>query len=276
MKKSDVNGLPIHYEVIGEGRPVLCIHGFSLDHHMMSGCLEPIFEQLSGWKRIYLDLPGMGKTPGPDWIQNTDDMLDLVLAFVEKIIPNQSFTIAGESYGGYLAQGIVHKKPALVDGMMLLCPLTEADFSKRDNPPKNVLVQDLPFLEGLPSDEREEFQSFAVVQTKETWERTDSEVNVGIRAHDKDFLERIYSQENYKFSFNLYPLPQQMNKPTLILLGRQDHIVGYEDTMKHLESYPRASLAVLDRAGHNLQIEQPTLFNTLVHEWLDRIKESMA
>jgi len=29
----------------------------------------------------------------------------------------------------------------------------------------------------------------------------------------------------------------------------------------------------LDTAGHNLQIEQPQLFNTLVNEWLDRIEE---
>ncbi|WP_177184527.1 alpha/beta fold hydrolase [Psychrobacillus sp. OK032] len=29
----------------------------------------------------------------------------------------------------------------------------------------------------------------------------------------------------------------------------------------------------MDKAGHNLQIEQPQLFNTLVNEWLDRMEE---
>jgi pimeloyl-ACP methyl ester carboxylesterase len=29
-------------------------------------------------------------------------------------------------------------------------------------------------------------------------------------------------------------------------------------------------------AGHNLQIEQPTLFAALVNEWLDRIQEQSA
>ena len=63
-------------------------------------------------------------------------------------------------------------------------------------------------------------------------------------------------------------------KPTLILVGRQDSMVGYHDSWKILENYPRATLAVLDQAGHNLQIEQERVFNTLVGEWLDRVEES--
>lgn len=37
-----------------------------------------------------------------------------------------------------------------------------------------------------------------------------------------------------------------------------------------IENYPRATLAVLDTAGHNLQIEQPELFESLVGEWIRR------
>jgi pimeloyl-ACP methyl ester carboxylesterase len=28
----------------------------------------------------------------------------------------------------------------------------------------------------------------------------------------------------------------------------------------------------LDTAGHNLQVEQPVLFNALIQEWLDRVE----
>jgi pimeloyl-ACP methyl ester carboxylesterase len=55
------------------------------------------------------------------------------------------------------------------------------------------------------------------------------------------------------------------------VLGRQDDHVGYRDQWDLLEHYPRASFAVLDRAGHNLQQEQPVLFEALVEEWLDRV-----
>jgi pimeloyl-ACP methyl ester carboxylesterase len=43
--------------------------------------------------------------------------------------------------------------------------------------------------------------------------------------------------------------------------------------MKLLPSYPRATLAVLDRAGHALGMEQETLFHALINEWLDRVDE---
>jgi pimeloyl-ACP methyl ester carboxylesterase len=40
-----------------------------------------------------------------------------------------------------------------------------------------------------------------------------------------------------------------------------------------LEHYPRATFAVLDRAGHALPHEQPELLHGLVTEWLDRVRE---
>ncbi|MGC9670528.1 alpha/beta fold hydrolase [Planosporangium sp. 12N6] len=60
-------------------------------------------------------------------------------------------------------------------------------------------------------------------------------------------------------------------RPTLILTGRQDDSVGYVDQFALLPHYPRASFAVVDVAGHNLQIDQPALFDALVREWLDRV-----
>jgi hypothetical protein len=38
--------------------------------------------------------------------------------------------------------------------------------------------------------------------------------------------------------------------PTLIIGGRQDARVGYDDAISVLPQYPRATVAVLDRAGH--------------------------
>lgn len=45
------------------------------------------------------------------------------------------------------------------------------------------------------------------------------------------------------------------------------------DAWNMLDHYPRAIFAVLDRAGHNLQIEQEVLCDCLVNEWLTRIEE---
>lgn len=52
--------------------------------------------------------------------------------------------------------------------------------------------------------------------------------------------------------------------------------MGYRDARATREHYPRATFAVLDRAGHNVHIEQSQLLNALVHEWLDRVEDARA
>ncbi|MFG3703278.1 alpha/beta fold hydrolase [Micromonospora sp. NPDC047670] len=65
-------------------------------------------------------------------------------------------------------------------------------------------------------------------------------------------------------------------RPTLVLTRRQDHATGYLDQFALLPHFPRATFAVLDVAGHNLQIEQPGLFDALVGEWLDRVAGALT
>ena len=40
-----------------------------------------------------------------------------------------------------------------------------------------------------------------------------------------------------------------------------------------MEDYPRGTFAVLDRAGHFLEVEQEDMFHALAGEWLDRVEE---
>jgi pimeloyl-ACP methyl ester carboxylesterase len=269
-----VKNINVHYKIYSEGHPLISLHGFSPDHRLMSGCMEPIFQHRSGWQRIYLDLPGMGKSPGKEWITNSDQMLDVVLEFIDQVIPSQRFVLAGESYGGCLARGIIYRKPAIVDGLLLICPLIIPDHAKRSVPQHVARVKDPALLSGLAPSEREEFESFAVVQSQRIWERTRDEVIAGISIADEDFLTRLQAH-GYPLSFDVDAAPP-FEKPTLILVGRQDAMVGYRDAWKILENYPRGTFAVLDRAGHNLQIEQETLFNALVNEWLDRVEENIG
>jgi pimeloyl-ACP methyl ester carboxylesterase len=267
-----LENINVYYETCGQGRPIIAIHGFTPDHHLMTGCMEPVFSQRDDWHRFYPDLPGMGKTLGPKWLTNSDQMLDVLLDFIDAVIPGQNFALAGESYGGYLARGIVHRWPERVDGLFLLCPLIVAEHDNRDVPEFVVLKRDQAALDQLSSKDRENFESVAVVQTQTTWERTRDEVVVGLDAADEWFLAKL-SARGYPFSFDVDDAPP-FEKPALILTGRQDHMVGYRDGWNIYENYPRGSYVVLDRAGHNLQIEQPTVFNALVNEWLDRIEEN--
>ena len=56
--------------------------------------------------------------------------------------------------------------------------------------------------------------------------------------------------------------------PVLIVTGKQDQIVGYEDQQALLPHYPNATFVTLDNAGHNAHIDQPEAVITLVREWV--------
>ncbi|WP_028778593.1 alpha/beta fold hydrolase [Shimazuella kribbensis] len=265
-----LDSITIHYEVRGSGIPILMLHGYSCDHQLMMGCMEPLFEERLGWQRIYIDLPGMGLTKGEDWINSTDDMLSVVEQFVDAELPGQRFVLAGASYGGYLARGLLSKRFEQIDGMLLICPVVRKE--KRKLPMFTVLERDEVFLKKLQPKQVEEFTAMHVVQDRYNWERFEAEILSGVQSADYSFLERIRQQ--YDFTFKPEPFPRPYEKPVLILTGRQDHVVGYHNQWEIVEHYPRASFALLDRAGHNLQIEQSQLFNALVNEWLDQVEKN--
>jgi pimeloyl-ACP methyl ester carboxylesterase len=72
------DNITFNYEVLGEGRPMLILHGNGPDHRMMMGCMEPVFSEQDSIRRIYVDLPGMGKSPAAEWITSSDEMLKAV------------------------------------------------------------------------------------------------------------------------------------------------------------------------------------------------------
>ncbi|MFW9844412.1 MAG: alpha/beta fold hydrolase [Candidatus Thorarchaeota archaeon] len=271
--KCNINDCEVYYEMIGEGFPIIILHGSTLDSRSMIGCMEPIFENRTGWKRIYIDFPGHGQTPGKDWIKSSDDVLQIILDFIDRIIPDTPFIVTGLSYGGYIARGVVHKRIEQVAGLLLIVPRVVSHPSKRILPTKSVVVREEEFLSGLDAESREGFEEVAVVQTQSHWNRFAKEIVPGIMIADNQFLERLQPTVD-EFSFDVDKLPSRFEKPVLILVGRQDHWVGYQDAWAILENYPRATFTLLDRAGHALQLEQTDLFNSLVNEWLDRVEES--
>ena len=118
-----VNGIQVHYDQHGSGTPVLALHGVGVDHREIMGALEPLFAGRPGYRRVYPDLPGMGRTPAPETIDSTDAVLDTLLGLVDAIIGEEAFLVVGQSYGGYLARAIANRRPRQVAGLALICSL---------------------------------------------------------------------------------------------------------------------------------------------------------
>jgi pimeloyl-ACP methyl ester carboxylesterase len=153
---------------------------------------------------------------------------------------------------------------------LLICPT--AGIALHEAPPFTVIYKDEAFLEQFQQSLLKEFTGIQVVQDAYNWERFNAEILCGLQAADTSFLERL--KQRYDFAIDQLQTAKQYEKPVLILAGRQDHVVGYQNQWKFAQQYPRASFAMLDRAGHNLQIEQNHVFNALVSEWLDRVDEN--
>jgi len=253
----------------GAGVPVLAVHGWTPDHRLMLGCLEPVFARRPGYRRLYPDLPGMGRSYAPPSVASTDDILDALQSFVDREIGDAPFLLIGESYGGYLARGLTRARAAQVLGLALICPIgAKAEHAERTLPQRRVLRPNPALLAALPPRVAAPFADLAVVHTAETVRRFEAEVLPGLEAADAQATTRIRAH------WTLTDDPEggaPFERPTLILTGRQDDATGYADQYTLLPHYPRASFVILDVAGHNLQIEQPALFDALMLEWIDRV-----
>ncbi|QWF81726.1 alpha/beta fold hydrolase [Amycolatopsis sp. CA-230715] len=254
------------FKEFGAGVPVLGLHGWLADHRLLTGCLEPVFAARSGYRRLYPDLPGMGGSPCGS-VRDSAGMVAAVSAFVDARLGSARFLLIGQSYGGYLARELVRQRPDQVLGMALLCPMgTELEPARRTVPPRAVLRRDPALVAALEP----AFTDVAVVQSAATLARFRAEVASGQAIADRAALASV--RENWALA-----VPPETGapyeRPVLVLTGRQDSSTGYAEQYALLGHYPRASYAVLDRAGHNLQFEQAVLFETLVDEWLDRVEE---
>ena len=174
-----VNDCEIYYEEIGEGMPILMFHGYPLDHQMMKGCMEPIFKNKHGWKRIYIDLPGMGKSIASAKLKSTDDLIQIILGFIDEVIGKEKFLVIGESFGGVIARSVIYHLQKKIEGMFLLCPTTRPGITEENLPERNILDIDEEFIESLDKDKRDFIESFAVVQNQYTWKRINDETYSG-------------------------------------------------------------------------------------------------
>ena len=270
-----LENITVHYEVFGEGKPIIILPGWGLNTRLTAHEMEPYFQGQEGWQRFYIDPPGHGKTPGQDWITNQDKILEVLLACIDKLTTGKRFSLVGVSMGAYLARGVRLYRGAFIDGIAMIIPIIFAEDQKRTVPPYKVLVED-PAVSADMTPAEADLYDMAVVHTRKwlDYQRAFPEVPEQ-EMGDFEFLSKIREQsKKYAFSFDVDNVSEPFQGPALIITGRQDAIAGYRDAWSVIEKYPRATYVVLDRAGHQLE-EKESLVNVLLREWLDRVEESV-
>jgi pimeloyl-ACP methyl ester carboxylesterase len=230
---------------------------------------EPFFVSRPGWRRIYPDVMGMPKAPVPAWMQGPDDVLDVLIEFMELDEPGEQFAVAGVSKGAYFGLGIVHQRPERVAGVLFSVPLLESAEAHPEHPlaERQILRHDSAMVAALMPGEQW-LLDYLVVQGEpalaaiRTWQ---------FPAPQDDASESVFRGK--WFSFDATALAEPFGGPALMLMGHQDALSGYSSGWSMIEQFPRGTFAVLDAAGHLLDVEQPELRHALIADWLDRVEE---
>ncbi|KAJ5123619.1 hypothetical protein N7448_009716 [Penicillium atrosanguineum] len=261
---------------IGEGLPVLIIHGWQMEGRVEELDFEPIFSKTPGLRRIYVDLPGMGTTPASN-VKDLDDIYLRLVQFIDSRLERSRFLLVGSSCGGYLARAIAQKYTEQVDGLLLRVPLIEPKDSMRDLDAFKPLVANEQLISSISTEDKTLLGN-VLVQTPAYVEALKAKYE-GIylpaeKAADNKVLDPIRADpRRYQLSFSLDSENVKFFAPTLVICGRQDESVGYRDSLRLLELYPRSTYVVLDRGTHGLPIDETSVFEALVRDWIKRVNE---
>ena len=189
-----------------------------------------------------------------------DDVVTLLGDFIDRLV-DAPVLLLGHSYGAYLARGMAARWPDRVLGLALLCPVGERVGNV---PEPSVVRTDVDADQELEPSQRLGFEEYFVVRTRATARRYREHVVPGTMCVDEQALGRIFAR--WKLDMGSDPFPA----PTLIGAARRDSVAGYLDSSALLETYPHATLAVIENAGHAVMHERPELFAALLIDWLYR------
>ena len=269
---------PTDYMAMNEGDPDFApldnpdmLEGVKFDHF----ALASVYEDCTNLFIPYYRQAGMkyagkvaGKTGDPRTAFATTPYDDITAAldyYFEHYNAGRPFIIAGQSYGGLLTRGFVNKYPDMIKKIILLVPCIIPGEKQGRVEPHTVIEQDDDLLSSLAKEERDSFTLMNVVLTKEVWERYQEYLMPALDSADWDFLNNVLEGS---FSFDPDDLKEPCLIPCLIIAAKQDTEVGYKDQFDLMEKYINSTYCAVERAGHNLQIEQPEIFVNLVKNWL--------
>lgn len=110
----DIDGLKINYTDIGEGYPIIFLHGWGACIQSWGTVLSALSQK---YRVIAVDFPGHGETPEPDRIFNVDDFTDVIIKFLETIGVEKA-NIVCHSFGGRVSIKLANTRPDLINKMV--------------------------------------------------------------------------------------------------------------------------------------------------------------
>jgi pimeloyl-ACP methyl ester carboxylesterase len=269
LHRVELPGATVNYAEIGEGEPILFVHG-------LGGSWRNWLENLPHFGRthraIALDLPGFGESPMPEWSIDVPAYGRLIAEFCDALGIERLAALVGNSLGGFVATEAVlgdqqrFEKLALIDA----AGLSLVNASKRQvNAIWKTLRLAVPRL-AVP---------------RRTWfaRPRGKRIAFGGVIHEPERLAPALLQEQMEPGLSSVGLAdalasmvgydtrerlRDIEVPTLIVWGRNDRLVPLRAAYAYQRRIPHARLEILDRAGHIPMLERPREFNALLDAFL--------
>lgn len=262
VKVGDIN---MHYEIHGEGEPLLLIMGLGGVAGMW-WLQVPAFSQ--GYRVIIFDNRGVGQTDKPDIPYSVRMMTNDAAALLEALgIP--SAHVYGISLGGLIAQGLALSYPDKVISLVLGATSSGGPYAVAPSP---EVSQQLLDMATLPPEKAVEL--FAQICFSPAF----IESNPGRVAEllEKGMETPASSPVGYRrqweasMRFNAYDQLPQIKAPTLVIAGTDDRLLPAENSRILASRIPNAELVLLDGLGHGYAWEADEKSNQIVLDFLRR------
>jgi 3-oxoadipate enol-lactonase len=257
-----VRGLALAVDVLGDGLPLLLVHGFPLDRTVW----REVVAALTGWRRIVPDLRGMGLSEVPPRYSMTEYADDLAALLDALDVPQA--IVCGLSMGGYVAFELLRRHPHRVRALVLMNTRAEPDdaVGKRARDDMVALV------------EREGPGAVADVMVPQLL----APANLSAMPHVAERLRGMITTnpaagiigalQAMRDRPDSRPLLPAITVPTLVVAGRDDRLIPASASHDLADAIPGAQLTRIAHAGHLAPLEQPVATSRVIAEFLESLE----
>ena len=263
-----VHDARVNYVEMGEGPPVVFIHG-------LSGCWQNWLENIPHMARrhrvLALDLPGFGESELPQEEISIPGYGRFVDAFLGEIGVERAALI-GNSMGGFIAAETSIAHASRVEKLVLVSAAGLVRVGNRElmlldravrlgHPLVAAFLARRAYLVRRPRLRKQ--MLFGVVHYPG---RIAPELayEVASGAGKPGFMDALQAIVKYDFRDRL----PEIEDPTLIVWGRNDRIVPVAGAHEYAQLIPNSRLEVWDDTGYLPMLERPGRFNDLLDEFL--------
>lgn len=272
------DGARIHFEVFGDGPPVLVINGgFGQD----SSGYDSLARLLQDTHQVVLyDRRGTGRSVMPRVDAETitfDGMVEDIEA-IRRRLGHERWSLLGHSFGGMLAAYYATQHPKRVDRLILSSSpgldqalfemdsrgLIQARLSEEDRVALRAIEADYEAGRATPDD----LTRFTEILSR-AYVADDRHTPWVVRRkqHQHDDVGRLVTEDMKRIDFDCKPGLARFARPVLVLHGDTD-IFPLSISERTRDAIPAARLVVLEETGHYGWVEHPATYRDHVVRFL--------